>query len=854
MRLASSRGALAFLALAQVMGTGQAGADEPLPAASAASTRTVVAGERFRKGGPYRFLFGGNYRDLWTTPVELPVLDLQTFAGGLIPTRAVGHGQTQGLALDGADGQAYTFRPLLKDPVGLLPQELRATFAGVFVRDQMSSGHPAGHVMVPPLMQALGLPHNTPRIVIMPDDPALGEFREQFRNLPGNIEEYTGQKGYAGSERALDGAGMWAALDAGPDVRIDARAFLTARLLDHLIGDWDRHREQWRWLKLPGRERWVPIPEDRDQAFVRFQGAVIRQIRAGLPLLISFGDKYPDMEGLLFDSWDVDRRLLNELPWSTWAEVAAEVRAKLDDAVLQASVERLPKAYHDQAGRELLHALKRRRDGLEQHAREYYHFLAQQVDVRASEQADSVDVLRHENGDVEVSVALRAAEGQPAGAPYYRRLFHKSETNEVRLLLLAGNDELRTRGPRNGLTVRVVGGPGSDTVDDSASGGLRVSDAMGADQVLAGPGTRWDRKPYDEPPPSPRGAWIPPRDWGRRTIFPMVRVTGATDIGLLVDLGLRSTGYGFRRDPFADQQSVRVGYSTAHKALRGEYRGEFRPENSKLRYTLQARASAFDIVRFYGFGNETRSEQPDAFFKVETDQLLLAPAVVMPLGSRASFAVGPLLAYATTEKVEQVLLGTLKPYGSGGFGQLGAQASVDIDTRDVQGLSRKGAQVRFGGAYYPAVWSVKSAFGTLYGDATTYLHAKVPLQPTLVLHAGGKRVWGRYPYQESAFLGGASTLRGLRTQRYAGDAALYGSAELRLSLASAFVFVPGEIGVLGLVDVGRVYLEGEDSQRWHRGVGGGLFFSSPQRRNLVSIALARSEGRTGFYLKAGLGF
>lgn len=854
MRLQSRSGGALVLVCMLCAPPLEARSDASTPAASTPPTHTVVAGERFRKSGLYRFLFGSNYRDLWTTPVELPLLDLASFAGGLRPTRVVGHGQTQGLAFDGADGQAYTFRPLLKDPVGLLPEELRATLAGVFVRDQMSSGHPAGHVMVPPLMQALGLPHNTPRIVVMPDDAALGAFREQFRNVPGNIEEYTGQKGFAGSERTLDGAGMWAALDAGPEVRIDARAFLTARLLDHLIGDWDRHREQWRWLKLPGRERWLPVPEDRDQAFVRFQGAVIRQVRAGLPLLISFGEKYPDMEGLLFDSWDVDRRLLNELPWPVWAEVAAEVRVKLDDGVLQASVERLPKAYRDKLGAELLRALKRRRDAVERHARHYYEFLARQVDVRASEQADVVDVLRHANGDVEVSVALRSSAGQPANPPYYQRLFRKDETREVRLLLLAGDDELRTRGPRNGLGVRVLGGPGNDKVDDSATGGLRVSDAMGVDQVLVGPGTRWDRKPYDAPPPNARGAWIPPRDWGRRTIFPMVRLTGATDIGLLVDVGVRSTGYGFRRDPFADQQLARIGYSTAHRAFRGEYRGEFRPESSKLRYTLQARASAFDIVRFYGFGNETRADEVDAFYKVETDQLLLAPALVVPLGARANFSVGPLLGYATTEKVEQVLLGALKPYGSGGFGQVGVQATLDADTRDVQGLSRRGVQLRVGGAYYPPVWSVKSAFGSLQGEGSAYLHAALPTQPTLVLRAGGKRVWGRYPYQESAFLGGANTLRGLRTQRYAGDASLYGSAELRLSLASAFVFVPGEIGVLGLIDVGRVYLEGEDSQRWHRGVGGGLFFSSPQRRNLFSVALARSEGRTGFYLKAGLGF
>ncbi len=115
-------------------------------------------------------------------------------------------------------------------------------------------------------------------------------------------------------------------------------------------------------------------------------------------------------------------------------------------------------------------------------------------------------------------------------------------------------------------------------------------------------------------------------------------------------------------------------------------------------------------------------------------------------------------------------------------------------------------------------------------------------------------MWGPYPFHEAAFLGGGDSLRGLRAQRYAGDASLYGGAELRLSLAKAFLFVPGEIGIFGLADLGRVYLDGEPSTRWHHGLGGGVFFTTPNRNNLASVAVARSEGRTGIYVRAGLGF
>ena len=145
-------------AVAALLVGAPAAAEEPRT--ETAERRTVVAGERYKKGGLYRFLFGADYRDLWTTPVSLPVLDMGRYAGGLQPVRIVGHGQSKALALKGADGRSYTYRPLLKDASGLLPVELRESKARDFVIDQLASGHPAGHVMVGPLLDAVGVLHN----------------------------------------------------------------------------------------------------------------------------------------------------------------------------------------------------------------------------------------------------------------------------------------------------------------------------------------------------------------------------------------------------------------------------------------------------------------------------------------------------------------------------------------------------------------------------------------------------------------------------------------------------------------------------------------------------------------------
>ena len=97
-------------------------------------------------------------------------------------------------------------------------------------------------------------------------------------------------------------------------------------------------------------------------------------------------------------------------------------------------------------------------------------------------------------------------------------------------------------------------------------------------------------------------------------------------------------------------------------------------------------------------------------------------------------------------------------------------------------------------------------------------------------------------------------MRGLPRHRYAGDSTLYGSAELRVYVSRFRIFLPGSWGVLAFGDAGRVFLAGEDSNRWHKGYGGGLWFAWLDRGNTVSASFARSAGRNAVYVQAGFAF
>jgi outer membrane protein assembly factor BamA len=245
--------------------------------------------------------------------------------------------------------------------------------------------------------------------------------------------------------------------------------------------------------------------------------------------------------------------------------------------------------------------------------------------------------------------------------------------------------------------------------------------------------------------------------------------------------------------------------------------------------------SDIELVRFYGFGNETPSGRASDFFKAEQRQYVLAPSYRWG-GRSAGVWLGAVGKFADTKLDPNTFIGITQPYGVEDFGQVGPQLSFVVDTRDVEAAAERGVVLRATGIYYPKVWSVERQFGDTSGEISTYLS---PGPLTLALRAGGKKLWGdQIPFQEAAFIGGPGTVRGLRRNRFAGDASAFGNAELRLRLGEVNVFVPIKVGVFGFGDIGRVFVEGETSDVWHTGVGGGLSLAVLRPENTFTLTFA----------------
>ncbi|HYR06414.1 MAG TPA: hypothetical protein VEQ60_01520, partial [Longimicrobium sp.] len=413
------------------------------PAAGAQDSVTVVVGPDYRAGGLQRRLWGDNWRHLWTRPVRVEVLDPDTFAGGLTPLRAGGDFASNTLHLLGADGRRYVFRSIDKNVSKGLGPEFEGTLIEWVVQDQVSASHPGSPRLAAPLLEAAGVLHATPRMVVMRDRASLGQCRQRFANLVGHIEERADENdpedpeeeedadagndepaqtggeddaaegdplsescGVPTREGQLDGPAFAGAvkvkgtdeflkdLEDSPVNRLDSRAYLAARLMDIYMGDWDRHEDQWRWARYDRGDLrvWRPVPRDRDNAFVNHDGLLLAIGRAVFIRNVRFDTEFPSLTGLTVQAEPLDRRLLSDLPRTAWDSVVVQLRARLTDGAIDRAISALPPGYQQDDRARLTEILRARREALPEQAALFYKRLSQNVDVHTTD-ADEVAVI-----------------------------------------------------------------------------------------------------------------------------------------------------------------------------------------------------------------------------------------------------------------------------------------------------------------------------------------------------------------------------------------------------------------------------------------------------------------------------
>jgi outer membrane translocation and assembly module TamA len=148
----------------------------------------------------------------------------------------------------------------------------------------------------------------------------------------------------------------------------------------------------------------------------------------------------------------------------------------------------------------------------------------------------------------------------------------------------------------------------------------------------------------------------------------------------------------------------------------------------------------------------------------------------------------------------------------------------------------------------------KRHYHKLILDVRGYLKSEFITTSSLSARVNAEQLWGNYQLHESAFLGGQKNLRGFIRERFAGDALLYGGLELRSLILPIKIIFPSKLGLNAFVESGRIFFEGDTSNKWHTSYGGGLWISVLNRMFTLNGTAAKSEEDFQFYFTTGFMF
>jgi hemolysin activation/secretion protein len=109
-----------------------------------------------------------------------------------------------------------------------------------------------------------------------------------------------------------------------------------------------------------------------------------------------------------------------------------------------------------------------------------------------------------------------------------------------------------------------------------------------------------------------------------------------------------------------------------------------------------------------------------------------------------------------------------------------------------------------------------------------------------VFRFGGAANIGENEFFHANFLGFRTNLRGYRSNRFAGDFSFYQNTEIRIKMFNIKSYLlNGQTGFYLFNDLGRVWVTGEDSKKWHDGFGIGLWLT-PFNFTALNVAYAHS--------------
>ncbi|WP_179318289.1 metallophosphoesterase [Winogradskyella helgolandensis] len=835
---------------------------------------SIYSKEDTKKTGFYEFLWGERYREDYSTDVKAKVVNLDTLMGGLAPFRKGGGTQSKTLHLKASDGKRYVMRAMKKQADQFMQAaifkdqyvegQFTETASEAIIEDIFAGAYPYAPFTTGILSDAINLAHLNPKLYYIPKQNALGLYNEDFGDELYLFEEHPsdGHESLASGNFTGD---IVSTVDMLQEVLsdeskiIDEKEFIKARLFDMLIGDADRHQDQWRWLVFEENDKTIykPLPRDRDFTFSKVSdgflfGAAVKLI----PEARKFRKYEPDLKdvkGFNVSGFSLDVAFISEANKADWDEQVQFIQAQITDEVIDKAFENIPKEVDAINKTDIKKILKNRRANLQKISDRYVKLVSKYAVITGTNKDDYINVTALKNGAVEVS--LYRKKDDTIKDRFHHKIYDPKITKEIWIYGLDDKDSFEVEGKISKIKVRFIGGQNND--DYKLENGKNIviydykskkNDVTQAKKARIKLTDDYDTNVYDY-----RKI--------KNNVNQIIPTIGANpDDGLKLGVTNTYTVYGFERNPFTSQHQLKAAYYFATDGYELNYKSEFANVIGSLNFGFQAHFQSPNYsINFFGYGNETENSDDDLgldYNRVKTRIFRLSPQLIWnsKRGSIIHFGVSYEVNEIHNTDNRFVSDNNLLPeniFDEEHFG--GINAAYNYANYDNNTYPTNGMHISIETGYKNNLEVSDRSFGYLITD----------LGFARKLNPSGRLVFATklkshlnfgdgFEFYQAASIGGLNGLRGYRNERFTGKNAFYQNTDLRYSFSRMKTkLIPIKLGVYGGFDYGRVWVDDDTSKKWHNAYGGGFFINAI---DLVSANLGVFNSADGVRVAFGLGF
>lgn len=848
---------------------------------------SVYPKELTEKKRSFYSTWGKRYYKSFSAKVALPTVNLDTLYGGLTPVREGGGHQSKSLRFENPQGQEFVMRALKKDASKYIQSalfkerymvnDIKNTKTEALVLYGFTASHAFAPFTISDLAKEIEVNYTSPKLFYVPKQNAIGKFNSKYGDEIYMIEEraadgHGDKAGFEFSNQLISTYDMLEAIRKNENHMVDEAKYIRSRLFDMLIGDWDRHFDQWRWavVKENGKTIYKPVPRDRDQAFsIMDDGWLMKFVTWLVPsvrLIRSYDSELKDPDWFNVEAFPLDVALINKSTKEIWDRETARIQNAMTEEAIDRAFLNFPEEVRDKSIDEIKAKLLGRRDNLKTISDEYFEIVNKHATVRGTDKDDWFEVVRKPNGNTLVKV-FRIKNGKKKDL-FFEREYKPSENKEVWLFGLDDDDYFEVKGDgKSSVKLRIIGGQNVDSYNIQNGRGVHIYDFKSKKSKFETNKGKHHLKDdyisnyYD----------YKKVKFDSKSFLPIIGSN--PDDGFKLGLAYKYIKNSYDGEYFTAKHHLNAHVFFATGGFDFNYYGEIAEVFHNVNLGIEGRfASPNFTINFFGYGNSTVNlnknygdleKQSQNYNRVKQSNYILKPSLIRKgeygslISLSASFeSVG---IDNTEERFIREYLATSKDPERDNF--LGAELRYNFTNYDLAAYPTLGFNFDLLLGYKNNVDNHNS-----YSYFAPSLGVNYKLIPSgdLVLASQAKAHFNfgdEFEFYQAASIGGDNGLRGYRNQRFSGKTAFFQSSDLRYRIKRYRTSIlPLEIGVYAGFDYGRVWVDNTlvsnsefNKNKMNTSAGGGLFLNLA---DLVTgnISLFNSDDGLRFAFQFGFVF